>query len=102
MKRIRVIVKYPDEPVGHPEFIENTLKDFQILVDGYIETITISPDLVIICNENGRMLGLPHNCDLFGHRLVGTLVFAGVRGDKFASFPGTLNDYKRRILGGDL
>ena len=101
MNHIKVIVKQPSEPIGHPEFIDNTLEALQNLVGGYIETVTIGPDLVIICNEEGRLMGLPHNCELFNIDFVGTLVFAGVRGDNFASFPGTLSDYRRRIIGGE-
>ena len=33
--------------------IGNTLRDFQTCVGGYIETITLATDAVIICNEEG-------------------------------------------------
>ncbi len=38
--------------------IGNTLRDFQTCVGGYIETITLATDAVIICNEEGRLMGL--------------------------------------------
>lgn len=52
------------EPGCAPEVREigNTLRDFQTCVGGYIETITLATDAVIICNEEGRLMGLPHNC----------------------------------------
>ena len=51
------------KPGCGPEIIEveNTLKALQREVSGYIETVTISSDAVIICNEEGRILGLPDN-----------------------------------------
>lgn len=52
------------KPGCAPEIIEveNTLKALQREVSGYIETVTIASDAVIICNEEGRILGLPDNC----------------------------------------
>lgn len=51
------------KPGCAPEIIEveNTLKALQREVSGYIETVTIASDAVIICNEEGRILGLPDN-----------------------------------------
>lgn len=47
-----------------PEIIEveNTLKALQAEVGGYIETVTFASDAAVICNEEGRILGLPYNC----------------------------------------
>lgn len=41
------------KPGCAPELIDidNTLKALQAEVDGYIETVTISSDAVVICNE---------------------------------------------------
>jgi len=56
------------KPGCAPEIIkvENTLKALQREVSGYIETVTIASDAVIICNEEGRILGLPDNCRVCG------------------------------------
>lgn len=74
---------------GHraPEVREigNTLRDFQTCVGGYIETITLATDAVIICNEEGRLMGLPHNCIFCGVEFCGPIIVAGIDGDEFAS-----------------
>ena len=62
---MRVIYKAPG-CVPEPRDIPNTLEELQATVGGYIETVTIASDAVIICNEEGRLQGLPHNCRIFG------------------------------------
>ena len=75
------------EPGKHPyvKEIEHTLENLQKTVGGYIETVTISTDVVIICNEEGKLLGLPHNCRFCGCDFVGTLIIAGIDKDEFCS-----------------
>lgn len=83
---IRVYVK---EPFYAPELrrIPNTLEALQKIVGGYIETVTLSSNMVIICNEEGRMLELPYNCDVCGVGFCGTIIFAGIDGEEFADVP---------------
>ena len=85
-KEIKVYVK---EPFYAPELrrIPNTLEALQKIVGGYIETVTLASDLVIICNEEGQMLELPYNCDVNGVGFCGTIVFAGIDGEEFADAP---------------
>lgn len=93
---ITVLVKHP----GHPPFmvyIANTLEALQCLVGGYIETVTIATDLVLICNEEGFLRGLPDNCQLLGMRLVGTIVLAGVKGDEFDDVPMSYDQARERL-----
>lgn len=67
--------------------VENTLKALQREVSGYIETVTIASDAVIICNEEGRILGLPDNCRVCGVDFVGTVLIVGTKGDEFCDVP---------------
>ena len=67
--------------------VRNELQSLQQLVGGDIETVTVSTDLVIICNEEGRLRNLPYNMTLFGIDFLGTIVFAGAKGDEFADVP---------------
>lgn len=69
--------------------IKNDLKELQGIVGGYIETVTITSDAVVICNEEGRLLGLPYNCNICGADFVGTIVLAGVQGDEFTDLGWT-------------
>lgn len=79
---MRVIYKAPG-CAPEPRDIPNTLEDLQATVGGYIETVTIASDAVIICNEEGRLHGLPHNCRVFGVDFVGPILIAGVDEDEF-------------------
>lgn len=52
--KIMVLKKRPGEP-WHLEPIRNDLESLQLFVDGYIEAVGITSDLVLICNEEGRI-----------------------------------------------
>ena len=79
---MKVIYKAPG-CAPEPRDIPNTLEELQATVGGYIETVTIATDAVIICNEEGRLQGLPHNCRIFGVDFVGPILIAGVDEDEF-------------------
>ena len=76
------------KPGCAPEIIEveNTLEALQQEVGGYIETVSIA-DVVIICNEEGRLCGLPYNCRFVGVDFVGTLLVVGRNKDEFCDVP---------------
>ena len=64
--------------------VENTLSALQEAVDGYIETVTMADDFVVICNEEGSIQSLPYNCTLLGDiDLYGTILIAGMKDDEF-------------------
>lgn len=85
--KIKIYVKEPDKD-PEARTIPNTLEALQEIVGGYIETFRVSTDLTIICNEEGRLLGLPYNFTILGRvSFVGTVVFAGVNGDEFCDVP---------------
>ena len=74
-ERIKAVLKRPGE-LPHIVHIGNNLKVLQDLVGGYIETVTLASDLVIICNEEGRLLGLEPNCTVCGVSFVGNIIIA--------------------------
>ena len=76
------------KPGCAPEIIEveNTLEALQQEVGGYIETLSIA-DVVIICNEEGRLCGLPYNCRFVGVDFVGTILVVGRNKDEFCDVP---------------
>lgn len=96
--KIKVIIKRPDEEVGHVTWISNNLKVLQTHVEGYIETVTVAPNMTIICNEEGRILGLPYNCRLCGIDFVGTIVIAGVDGENLTDVPISFDTYKKLLF----
>lgn len=83
---IRVIRKRPG---CLPELVqvENTLEALQQEVGGYIETVTFARDACIICNEEGRLMGLPYNVTYAGVDFVGTILIVGVDGEEFSDLP---------------
>ena len=90
MPKIKVIIKEPGKKARFA-WISPSLKNLQNWVGGFIETVTIAEDLVIICNEEGRLLDLPYNFDFCNLSFVGTVIFAGVDEDEFCSIPDTEN-----------
>lgn len=91
MSKIRAIVKRTDESVGHVTNISNTLKNLQKLVDGNIEPVRITDGCILLCNEEGVILDLPHNLIVgrppFHHSIVGDVVVVGVDGEEFCDCP---------------
>lgn len=57
--------------------------------------MTIAEDCAIICNEEGRLLGMPHNCIVCGVDFVGPIVFVGVDGEEFSDLTISFGDFKR-------
>lgn len=93
MNKIRVIIKKPGE-AAYMTVIENSLEKLQKIVDGYIETVTIAEDLVIICNEEGKLKKMPYNCEILGVEFLGPIVFAGVDSDEFANIPVSYSKFR--------
>ena len=83
---MRAVAKRPGEP-GKVITIDNDLKALQDYVGGYIETYTISHNVTVICNEEGRILDLPYNVTFVGHRFCGPILIVGVKGDDFTDCP---------------
>lgn len=84
--KIRAISKRPGCP-PRSVWVSNTLENLQRNVGGYIETFTFATDMCVICNEEGRLLGLPYNCTICGVDFVGDILLVGVKGDEFADLP---------------
>jgi len=85
---MKAIIKAPGEKPKQI-VVPNNLETLQQLVGGYIETVTIhkDPDIIILCNEEGRLDGEEFNCEVCGINFVGTIVFIGAAEDEFADCP---------------
>ena len=73
---MKVIIKEPGQRPRVTE-IENSLSALQEAVGGYIETVTFAEDCCIICNEEGRLQGLPYNLTFCGVSFVGQSFLSG-------------------------
>ena len=87
------------KPGCAPEVIEveNTLKALQDEVGGYIEVVTLPYGAALICNEEGRILGLPDNGRVCGVDVVGTVLIVGTKGEEFCD---VLAFFKRTVQHG--
>ena len=81
------------EPGSAPETVTmpNTLEAFQEAVGGYIEALWLGCGVCFICNEEGKLRGLPYNRPLLDESglpmdiLQGTFFVTGVDGERFTS-----------------
>ena len=105
-QKLRVLVVEPGKPPAVQE-IGGSLESMQRLVGGYIQAVYPFDDPVaLICNEEGKLLGLPMNRTLRDERGVpydivcGTFFLAGIAEDDFASLTDRqiekYTDYYRR------
>ena len=98
--QILVLIKEPGQPARLEPLFDNTLEAFQEAVGGYIETVTIQDGVVIICNEEGRLMGLQPNVEINGIDFVGTILAVGVKGDEFASLKSSVVPKVWKLLEG--
>ncbi len=99
--KIRVIIKRPDEKVGHMTNISASLKNLQRTVDGPIEVVRCD-GLMIICNEEGLLRGLEPNFRMSFDRggfhhfdiICGTVIVAGEDGSDFGDIPVSFDEWK--------
>ena len=59
-EELKIVLKKVGE---EPEVmnIENTLEAKQKLVNGWIEVVSVTDDILLVCNEEGKLENLPPN-----------------------------------------
>lgn len=79
------------EPGKLPEMldVENDLEALQREVGGYLEAVTLTQDLAILCDEEGRLKGKESNFVMpgMGIDFVGTILMVGVKSEDFCDVP---------------
>ncbi len=75
------------EPGKAPEEVTmpNTQEAFQTAVGGDIEAVGLDSGVVLICNEEGKLMGLPANRQVGGDTIAGTFLIAGSADGEFCS-----------------
>lgn len=81
---IKCILQRPGE-LSQIITIPNTLEAIKQLVGGYIETLTLPDGFVIICNEEGRYLGLQPNVNTYADVIVENIIITKAEGEDFVS-----------------
>lgn len=83
-KRIRVVQK----DVGGNwamRMMPNTLEALQAYVGGHIETVRLTTELTLICNEEGIIRGLPFNGMVFNLPIYGNFLIVKTWRDNFTT-----------------
>jgi hypothetical protein len=102
-KKIKCIVKRPDEQFGLMTWVSDTLENLQKTVGGYIETVTLDNGVVLICNEEGKLRDMPYNFTVrrmihnflpVSNPIFGIVIVCGADGDEFADVPIGFNEWK--------
>lgn len=83
-EQIRVLKLEPGK-VPEEVTMSNTLEAFQSAVGGYIETLELDSGAVLVCNEEGKLMGLPANRQVGGDTIAGTFLIAGSADGEFCS-----------------
>ena len=93
--KIRILVVEPfKEP--YQITIEHTLKNLQRIVGGYIEILQLDHNVDLICNDEGKINGLPLNRAIYNNDgemidiIAGNFLVVGLEGENFASLDADL------------
>jgi hypothetical protein len=92
--KLRIVVYEPNKKKKTVKEIDNTLEAMQEVVGGYIELVKLGrQDIVLVCNEEGRVLGLPKNRGFYG-----TFLFVGNTPPDFTSLTDEQLDFINKNL----
>lgn len=81
-RKITAVVKEAGKPAEIVK-IENTLESLRRIVGGHIEVIHVLNDIVMVCNEEGKLEDLRPNIAMPNDVIVGTVIALGTEGDEF-------------------
>ena len=81
---MRIVVKNANE---FPEVkeIKGTLENLQAIVGGYIQCLPVFDNVLCVCNEEGKILGLPENFMFMNDIIVGNVFFCAGAEEEFES-----------------
>lgn len=75
--------------------VEDKLEILQTLVDGLIEVIELTPGIDMICNEEGKLIGLEENINLDYDIIVGDVIICSH--DNEGNFVGLTEEQKKIV-----
>lgn len=76
--------------------VKNELKALQETVGGYIETLTLAEGVVLICNEEGKLMNLEPNTHFY--TINGDFLLVGENGDEFGDLTEKQMEHLEEIL----
>lgn len=84
---MRIVIKKANE-LPEVKEIKGTLENLKEIVGGYIECFPVYGNILCVCNEEGKLLGLPVNFLFMNDVIVGDVFFCAGGEEDFES----LND----------
>lgn len=97
MGKITVAVKMVGEELKLMD-IEDSMESYQEIVGGHFECVFLEYKYVMICNEDGRRLGLPVNFRTKYDAVVGNVFFAKLNGEYLESLTKFDFGYLKQLL----
>ena len=81
---MKIVVKNAGEKPVVKE-IKGELNEMQEIVGGYIEAFHVMDDILCVCNEEGKLIGLQPNFVLMNDVVVGNVFFVSAGEEDFES-----------------
>lgn len=96
--KIKVILKRPDEKIGHVTYIQDSLENLQRTVGGYLEMVRLDEKNILLMDEEARIKLSPVN---FHHKMYGlifgTVIVAGEKAGEVADTTLTRKEWQRML-----
>ena len=89
-KKIYALVKYPGKDATFT-YIENTLNAIKEKLGGKIETVTVSDDIVFICDSEAVIKDSKYDFEFRDIQFFGTVLIFGHKDDEFKDCPLSVN-----------
>lgn len=97
MNKIRILIVKPNQEPKQMK-IEHTLDKLQNIVGGLIEYVDLDYQTDLICNEEGKLLGMEWNRRLGDDIIVGTFLVVGQhKGETISLSKKQIRKYKKRF-----
>ncbi len=98
-QKIKVVMAEPNKPPYVAE-IGNDLESMQKAVGGYIQTVNLEPYVSLVCNEEGKLMGLDGNRSLDEDIIVGNFFVAGYNdeGEFISLTEGQVEEYIQKFI----
>lgn len=81
---LQVVYVEPNKPAYRAE-IEHSMRGEQRAVGGHIEAVPLQDGVYIVCNEEGKLLGMEGNRKIEGSVIAGPFFVVGTEGEEFCS-----------------
>lgn len=94
MRKIKAIIKRPDEEAGHMTWISDSLENLQRIVGGYLEMLAIDEENVLIVNEEGKLMNLEKNFKIPGDMIVGEVIITGYKDGELTDVTVNMKTWK--------